>query len=164
MVVCDWWTALQGLICSDGHSPVGGMMWTRWQKRPRGGRGGAGWQPALRNHRTREGWLLILTVLAHGKLKQIIILKLIEGTSPRKGAKAQSVFLNNTLPHCYSTRTGGRWGRVGNPPYGTTGTREGWLLILTVLTHGKLKPILYFKIDWGNHPTQRRKGAKCFFK
>ncbi len=75
---------------------------------------------------------------AGGKLKQIIILKLIEGTTPCKGAKAQSGFFNNTLPHCYSTRAGGanrggatahgtrrrgRRGRVDNPPYRTTGTR-----------------------------------------
>ena len=64
----------------------------RRERRERMERMGRVGNPPYGTTMPREGWLLILTVLAHGKLKQIIFLKLIEGTTPRKGAKALSVF------------------------------------------------------------------------
>ena len=75
--------------------------------------GGRVGNPPYGTRWTREGGLLILTVLAHGKLKQILYLKLIEGTTPRKGAKALSGFLNNTLHHRYFTWAGGQKERMG---------------------------------------------------
>ena len=59
---------------------------------------------------TRRPTSQYLTVLAHGKLKQIIILKLIEGTTPCKGAK---VLFNSNLHHRYFTWAGGQKERVG---------------------------------------------------
>ena len=57
-----------------------------------------------------------------GKLKQIIILKLIEGTTPRKGAKALRYYLIVT---CIIDISHGQEGRRAEETGGTGGTNRG---------------------------------------
>ena len=77
-------------------------------------------------------------MLVHGKLKQIIILKLIEGTTPRKGAK---VLFNNNLHHRYFTWAGGQVERVertvAEPRPTGLGGGGGWLEAASIVAdHG----------------------------